>query len=201
MKSTVLIRCLRLTLLLPLLLTSPITAQDSRREGLDFFEKHIRPLLAKHCYECHSAESSSVKGNLKLDTRTAVLAGGDSGPALVAGKPDDSLLLKSVMYDNQDLQMPPSGRLSDDDIAALRHWIEIGAPDPRTGTSDQLSKTARVKQGRQHWSFQPVRTVAVPAVTNTAWVRSEIDQFILRDRNRLESVRRLMPVALPCSAA
>ncbi|MFN9826326.1 MAG: c-type cytochrome domain-containing protein, partial [Planctomyces sp.] len=117
MNSPSLLSCLRLTLVLPLLLSPSVTAQDSRREGLDVFEKHVRPLLAKHCYECHSAESSSVKGNLKLDTRTATLKGGDSGPALVAGKPDDSLLLKSVMYDNPDLQMPPKGKLSEDEIA------------------------------------------------------------------------------------
>lgn len=179
MNSPALLSCLRLTLVLPLLLSPSVTAQDSRREGLDVFEKHVRPLLAKHCYECHSAESSSVKGNLKLDTRTATLKGGDSGPALVAGKPDDSLLLKSVMYDNPDLQMPPKGKLSEDEIAALRHWIEIGAPDPRTGTSDQISKTTRLKQGRQHWSFQPVRPVQTPSVKNAAWTRSEIDHFIL----------------------
>jgi len=178
MRSSALLVCLRLTVVLPLLL-SPVSAQDSRREGLDFFEKHVRPLLAKHCYECHSAESSGIKGNLRVDTRTAVLKGGDSGPAIVPGKPEDSLLLKSVMYDHADLQMPPKGKLSDAEIDALRQWIQIGAPDPRTGTSDQLSKTTRLKQGRQHWAFHPVKPVSVPAVRDTAWARTDIDRFIL----------------------
>jgi len=183
MRTHLLLFCCRLplslTLLLLLIVSSPVMAQDSRRAGLDFFEKQIRPLLAKHCYECHSADSSSLKGNLKLDTRTAVLNGGDSGPALVPGKPDASLLLKSVNYDNADLQMPPKGKLSDSEIEALRHWIEIGAPDPRTGTSDTVSKSARLKQGREHWSFQPVKPVPVPEVSGVDWVRSEIDRFIL----------------------
>jgi len=179
MRSHSLVFCLRLLLLLPLLVSSAVTAQDSRRAGLDFFEKQIRPLLAKHCYECHSAESSSVKGNLKLDTRAAVQHGGDSGPVIVPGKPEESLLWKSVRYDSADLQMPPKGRLSDSEIEALRQWIEIGAPDPRTGTSDSVSKSARLKQGREHWSFQPVKPVTVPTVNAADWARSEIDRFIL----------------------
>lgn len=156
----------------------PSIAQDSRREGLDFFEKHIRPLLAKHCYECHSSESSSVKGNLKLDTRAGVLKGGDSGPAIVAGKPAESLLAQSVTYDDPNLQMPPKGRLTGAEIEALQQWITLGAPDPRSGTSDTVSRTTRLKEGRQHWSFQPVKVPQVPQVQHAEWVRSDIDRFI-----------------------
>ena len=100
-------------------------------DDLTFFESKIRPLLAGHCYECHSARSSEVKGGLRLDSRAGVQRGGDSGAVIVPGEPAKSLLIKALSYRNSDLQMPPTGRLSDDKIALLEEWIRRGAPDRR----------------------------------------------------------------------
>ena len=97
-----------------------------------FFETHIRPLLIDHCYECHSRESGESDGNLLLDSAASLLKGGDRGPALIPGNPQQSLLLRVVHYREKDLQMPPKGKLSDRQIESLRQWIESGAFDPRT---------------------------------------------------------------------
>src|SRR6266511_1301985 len=102
--------------------------------GLEFFEKHIRPLLVEHCYKCHSAQAEKLKGGLLLDTRDGVLKGGDTGPALLPGDPDKSLLIKAVRYTDPDLQMPPAksgGKLSDEQIHHFEAWVKMGAPDPR----------------------------------------------------------------------
>jgi len=100
----------------------------------DFFEKKIRPVLIESCYSCHSAEAEKnkkLKGTLYLDSRDALLKGGDTGPAVVPGKPNESLLLKSMHYDG-DLRMPPKGKLSDAVLKDFEKWIAMGAPDPRT---------------------------------------------------------------------
>src|SRR5687767_10597891 len=102
-------------------------------EGIEFFEKRIRPVLAEHCYECHSATSKKVKGELLLDTRESVLKGGENGPAIVPGDPEKSLLIKAVRYADADLQMPPKDKkLTSSQIADLEAWVKMGAPDPRT---------------------------------------------------------------------
>src|SRR3954447_2068142 len=97
----------------------------------DFFEKKIRPVLVEHCYKCHSAEAKKLKGGLALDSRAGLLKGGDSGPALVAGKPADSRLITAVRYADAELRMPPKGKLPDAVIADLEKWVGLGAPDPR----------------------------------------------------------------------
>ena len=107
--------------------TKPIASGD-----LQFFETKIRPLLAEKCYKCHSQQSDKVRGGLLLDTREATVAGGNTGPAVVPGKPDESLLIQAVRYKDEDLQMPPKGeKLSDQEIADLTEWVRRGAPDPR----------------------------------------------------------------------
>lgn len=146
---------------------------------VEFFEARIRPLLADKCYNCHSKQADKVRGGLLLDSSEAVLHGGNTGPALVPGKPDDSLLIQAVRYKDEDLQMPPKGeKLTDQQIADLTEWVRRGAPDPRTAAA---RKGAGV--GRAHWSFQPVQKPAVPAVKQTDWVRNPIDHFVL---SRLE---------------
>ncbi|MDB4665772.1 hypothetical protein OAE81_01125, partial [bacterium] len=100
-------------------------------EGIEFFETHIRPLFVEHCYECHSADAKELKANLYLDSRTGWQTGGDSGPAIIPGKPEDSLLLNAISYTNSDLEMPPKNRLPDSKIQHLKSWIAMGAPDPR----------------------------------------------------------------------
>jgi len=169
--------CTRLLLITAL--CSAVRAQESAAEKTFFFESRIRPLLVEHCYECHSRQASSIKGGLSLDTRQAVAAGGDSGKVVAPGKPDDSLLLQSVRYDNPNLQMPPKGRLTDAQIADLEQWIRLGAPDPREGTAVPRTNAWDRQRGRSHWAFQHIRPPAVPAVRNTDWPKSEIDRLLL----------------------
>jgi mono/diheme cytochrome c family protein len=116
----------------PLPPAKPLTQQE-----LDFFEKKIRPVLTEHCVGCHSADAQKnkkLKGNLYLDSRAGVLKGGDTGPAIVPGKPAESLLLKTLHY-NDDLQMPPKGKLPEPVIKDFEKWIAMGAPDPRGNTA------------------------------------------------------------------
>ena len=102
-------------------------------KDIAFFEKEIRPLLAEHCYQCHSSDAEKVKGGLLLDTAAGWMAGGETGEVLVPGEPDESSLIHAVRYSNRDLQMPPKYKLDDDAIAALEKWVAMGAPDPREG--------------------------------------------------------------------
>ncbi len=147
--------------------------------GIEFFEKKVRPILVESCYKCHSAQAEKVKGGLLLDTRAAVLKGGDTGPAIVAGDPEKSLLIKAVRYTDEDLQMPPKGKkLSTEQIANLEAWVKMGAPDPRTDGA-RLASSVVTGEARKHWAYQPVRSPAPPAVKNTKWVQSPIDQFVL----------------------
>ena len=146
---------------------------------LQFFEAKIRPLLAEKCYKCHSNESEKVKGGFLLDTREAVLAGGNTGPAIVPGKPDDSLLIQAIRYKDEDLQMPPKGeKLSDQQIADLTEWVRRGAPDPRTNLAAGAA-AAYAGVGKNHWAFKPVKKPALPAVQNSAWIKNPIDNFVL----------------------
>jgi len=145
----------------------------------DFFENNIRPLLVENCYKCHSRESPKLRGGLSLEFRETILAGGETGPAIVPGDPGKSLLVKAVSYTDSDLQMPPKDRkLSDDQIALLEEWIRRGAPDPRTIHS-LANPHDWSKAGSEHWAFLPVKQSAVPAVTNSAWCATPVDNFIL----------------------
>jgi mono/diheme cytochrome c family protein len=144
-----------------------------------FFESKIRPLLVEHCYSCHSVEKGKKKGGLHLDTRSALLAGGDSGPVIMAGKPDQSRLVKAIGYANPDLKMPPKGKLTEDQIASLETWVRMGAPDPRDGPSSKGTESVRVELGRKHWAFQPVSHPRSPAVKDTTWPKGDIDRFLL----------------------
>lgn len=121
---------------------------------LAFFEKEVRPLLAEHCYQCHSQEASRLKGGLLLDSAAGWQMGGDSGEALIPGDPDASLLMHAVRYDNRDLQMPPKYKLSEDAVAVLEKWIAMGAPDPREGEAHQASVEIDIEARRDFWAFQ-----------------------------------------------
>src|SRR6185295_3014369 len=114
------------------LLMSQARAAQPDAAGVEFFENKIRPLLVDHCYKCHSAEGEKIKGGLLLDTREGLLKGGDTGPAIVPGDLEKSLLIKAVRYMDKDLQMSPKNKkLSDEQIADLETWVKMGAPDPR----------------------------------------------------------------------
>src|SRR5262245_25410595 len=103
------------------------------REGIELFEKKIRPVLVERCYECHSSKAKQLEGSLSLETRSGLLKGGDQGAAVVPGQPEKSLLLKAIRYTDSDLQMPPKPgeRLAAEVVANFEAWIKRGAPDPR----------------------------------------------------------------------
>ena len=146
-----------------------------------FFEAKIRPILVNHCYACHSAEAKKTKGGLRLDTRQAARQGGDSGPAVVPGNLQESLLLQAVAYDGTFYDMPPDRKLSEAQIADLKTWVQKGAPDPRDEPSGALAKTGQNKldAAKTHWAFQPVGSPEPPPVRTNSWPLGPVDQFIL----------------------
>jgi mono/diheme cytochrome c family protein len=146
-------------------------AVEPTAEQVRHFETSVRPLLIEQCQKCHG-EKKQFAG-LRLDSRAALLAGGDSGPAIVPGKPAESLLIRAVRQVDDDLKMPPKSKLSDRQIADLVRWVETGAPYP------VAAKTAAPSRDPNHWAFQPPRDPPVPAAQNAAWVKSPLDNFIL----------------------
>lgn len=169
---------LAIVLIVFLLSRSAVAAEPDRR-GLDFFESRIRPMLVKHCYECHSAGAAGkkkLKGELLLDSRDGSRKGGESGPAVVPGKPDESLLISALKHES--FEMPPKGKLPDELIAHFVKWVEMGAPDPRDGAAIVASTEIDIEAGRNHWAFQPLTQPDPPAVKDSAWVRTPVDQFV-----------------------
>jgi mono/diheme cytochrome c family protein len=156
-------------------------AQAPTDEGVIFFEQKIRPVLVQHCYSCHSVEAQEAKklqGGLFLDSAAGTLTGGETGPALVKGKSAESRLIKALKYDG--MEMPPSGKLSDEIIADFVRWIDLGAADPRDGAAPTKPKRViNIEEGRNWWSFQPLKVVVPPAVTAASPQLTPIDQFIL----------------------
>ncbi|MBI1383199.1 MAG: DUF1549 domain-containing protein, partial [Planctomycetaceae bacterium] len=137
----------------------PIRAADPTPKQVEFFEKKIRPVLTEHCGKCHGEEAvktNKLKGGLLLDTKAGILTGGDTGPAVVPGKPADSLLLKSLTYEH-DTKMPPKGKLPDAVLADFRQWIADGAADPRTGDVRKKQVGMSVEDGRKFWAYKPIR--------------------------------------------
>ena len=148
-------------------------------EDVAFFEKRVRPLLVDKCYECHSADSDEVQGDLMVDSRATLRRGGITGPAVVPGDPKNSLLIEAIRYENDALQMPPDEKLSEDDISILERWIENGAPDPRSTATKHAGKRIDVAAAREFWSLQPIADPEVPRVKLSEWPTSEIDYFVL----------------------
>jgi hypothetical protein len=160
---------------LGILVSSPALAGDPTPAQLQFFENRIRPVLADNCYKCHSQRSEKLKGGLLVDSREGLLKGGDTGPAIVPGDPEKSLLIKAVRYTDPDLQMPPKGnKLSDTAVADLVNWVKMGAPDPRTA-----SQLASRDSAKTHWSWQPLTKPVVPQPSDSSWAKTPIDNFIL----------------------
>jgi hypothetical protein len=158
-------------------------AADNAAERI-FFEETIQPLLVAHCYECHSHESGEASGGLVLDSRSGWAVGGDSGPALVVGKPEESLLVRAIGYDEPDLQMPPDGKLDAAAVASLTDWVRRGAFDPRVGSGGTgKAATIDLEAGRNFWSYRPIVDPPPPTVRNVDWPSTAIDRFVL---SRLE---------------
>lgn len=153
--------------------------QPLDEEQLAFFEKRVRPLLVTKCYECHSAESKEVQGELLVDSRATLLRGGVTGAAVVPGDLDHSLLIEAVRYKNEAMQMPPDAKLSEAEIADLEQWIKMGAPDPRSTATKHHGKQIDLEAARQFWSLKPIVRPAIPEVRKDEWPRSDIDRFIL----------------------
>ncbi len=184
-------------IILPLLSVFAVTfavasrAAEKDAAGIAFFESKVRPLLIKRCYECHSEEKGKRKGGLTLDVRAGWEAGGDSGPAIIPGKPEKSLLIEAIHHGDPDLAMPPKEKLSDSEIAVLEEWVKMGAPDPRDGEVKAATAKINVEEGRKFWAFSPIANPLPPTVRDAKWPVSDIDRFVLA---RLER-ERLHPVA------
>src|SRR2546426_1950994 len=181
------------TAALPLAMTIALEAQSA-----DVFESKVRPILAANCYDCHTDEHM---GGLRLDSRDALLKGGQSGqPAVVPGDPDKSLLIQAVRQTSEKLKMPKGGRLRPDEIDTLVEWVKAGAPWPtpaRTATAagpkgpalpdGSATATAPASapayvikpEQRAFWSFQPLRKPPVPAVSHESWPKTDIDRFVI----------------------
>lgn len=136
--------------------------ENLSRQQLDFFESKVRPLLVEHCYECHSEESGESNGGLLIDSAAGMRVGGVHGSTLVPGKPDESLLVRVVRYQDPKLQMPPSGKLKQEDIDQLVDWISMGAPDPRGGELTSI-RSPLERNPLSHWAFNPPSRPTPPA--------------------------------------
>tara|TARA_R110002049_G_scaffold72490_6_gene187449 strand:- start:159131 stop:161659 length:2529 start_codon:yes stop_codon:yes gene_type:complete len=166
-----------------------VAAEDQSQHEA-FFESKIRPTLVKHCYECHSLKHDAAEGGLTLDTPAGLLQGGDRGPAVVAGRPDASLIMTAITHADPDLTMPPDrDPLSRSIIGDFRQWIQQGAHDPRSNdvATDQIASVSgmqarRWKNDRDeflHWAYRPIQATPPPSIAGQGWARSEIDEYIL----------------------
>lgn len=148
--------------------------------AMRFFESHVRPLLVEHCLECHGPEEAS--GSLRLDSLAGVLTGGDSGPAVVAGDSEASLLLAAVRYDGY--EMPPSGPLPAEHVEVLRQWIDAGAPWPGASPGEVVDRPAAgpkfTDEDRRWWAIQPLADPAPPPVpaSLSGWPAGDLDRFV-----------------------
>ncbi|MBC7852681.1 MAG: PSD1 domain-containing protein, partial [Pirellulaceae bacterium] len=159
-------------------------AKQPTADELRFFETAVRPVLVEHCHKCHSEKKQW--SNLRLDSREAILKGGDIGPGVVPGKPDESLLITAVRHTDEDLKMPKEGKLTERQIADLVKWVEMGAPYP------EAAVTAGRKRDPNHWAFLPPNDPPVPVVNDVAWSSNPLDHFIYAKLQAL----RLSPTPL-----
>jgi hypothetical protein len=152
-----------------------------KAKDLEFFESRIRPVLVKHCFECHSSASTELKGELLVDFRDGLRKGGETGAAIVPGKPGESLLLAALRYES--FEMPPSGKLPPRVIADFEKWIRDGAIDPRdkAPTAEEAageSWKAQLAERSRWWSLQPPNQVSPPNVTDQTWSKEPVDRFV-----------------------
>jgi Protein of unknown function (DUF1553)/Protein of unknown function (DUF1549)/Planctomycete cytochrome C len=143
------------SMLIVLATSTPVDAAPQDARPADLFEAKVRPVLIENCYKCHSAEHKTEKGGLRLDSREAMLRGGESGPAIVPGKPAESRLLKAIRHDRDVVKMPPKGKLTPAAVADFEAWIAAGATTPGTVSTGGAIDSAAA---RTHWAFQPIRS-------------------------------------------
>lgn len=163
----------------------PVVADAPTPEAIAFFESKVRPILVTHCYECHSVQGDSMEAGLLLDSKWGWQTGGESGPAIVPGDLEQSLLIEAVRYQEETVSgMPPRSKLPEDQIQILERWVEMGAPDPRpkveakAGASDAEPFDLQ-QRVQEHWSWKPIQAATPPAVRNESWPSGPIDRFIL----------------------
>jgi hypothetical protein len=155
-------------------------------EQVAFYEQEVLPVLKEHCLKCHGAEEK-IKGGLKLTSRQAVLAGGDTGPAFDPKQPSASLLLKAIGYKDETIQMPPKGKLSEKELAVLTRWVQGGLPFPPDRAGADVAKTPHkggvvTEEAKRYWAYQPVKRPRVPSVNRDpkgSASTNPIDAFIL----------------------
>lgn len=173
----------RIPLLLCALLIAPVIGttvwgqEQIPSEERTFFEEKVRPILVAKCYACHAADAKEIGGKLLLDSRAGLLKGGESGPALVPGKPDSSLLMDALHYES--FEMPPDKPLSESEIHVVSQWIQRGAWDPRTEATKSESKKGWTHE--ELWSFYPRAVISPPTVERKDWPQGPIDQFVLHE--------------------
>ncbi|MEE2967487.1 MAG: PSD1 and planctomycete cytochrome C domain-containing protein [Verrucomicrobiota bacterium] len=177
-----------LTLLLLTYFVNVALSNDPRSDKFDFFETKIRPLLSNNCFACHS-QKAKTKGKLKaglyLDSYKGLINGGDSGSIISPGKPDQSRIVEAVLYKNEDMAMPPKGKLSGEKIALMKQWVEMGAPWP--GSDNEVVAEAVnnnepydwEKFRNEHWAFKNIQSPNPPQIKDDSWSKTPIDKFIL----------------------
>jgi hypothetical protein len=179
--------------------------RNDRRTGAEsiaFFEKKVRPLLVNNCNNCHSA-NTNAKGGLRVDDRNGLIQGGNRGPAIVPGDPENSLLIQAVLQNDEDLKMPPKKRLAAEDVAILAKWIKDGAAWTEVDAAAVASRPSALydKLRREHWAWQRLKVTRPPSVHDASWPRSDVDRFVLakleesglkpvRDADKLTLIRR-----------
>ncbi len=164
---------LRHSLLLSLALSPLAYAQD--QGTAEFFEERVRPVLEAHCVSCHGPEKAKV--GLRLDSPDGVRKGSSGGPVVVPGEPESSLLIEAIRYTDEDLAMPPKGRLDAAIIADLERWVEQGAVMPEGAASKESELD--LMERRSHWSFQALRATPAPPVEDRSWALDPLDDYIL----------------------
>jgi hypothetical protein len=167
---------MRYWIVLPAILFATSVAGQDESASARLYEEKIGPILAARCFKCHGPEAPKAKGGLRLDTREAALKGGDTGPALVPGKPAESLLVKAVTWADPDLQMPPKEKMPAGEIELLRQWVSGGAAWSTKAARARKPEKKITDADRAWWSFQPVKDPAVPAAEGLC--RNEIDRFV-----------------------
>ncbi len=162
-----------------------VAADGDSPADIEFFEKRVRPVLVQRCFACHSTKAEKLKGGLLLDSRDAILRGGDTGPAAVASDIEKSLLLTAIKYDDENVQMPPSGKLPEAEIAVLTEWVRRGLPFPVAASTAVARRSIDIAEGRKHWAFQPLRVSRRAGGVNSlmandggSWPGTHIDDFV-----------------------
>src|SRR3954463_13115130 len=173
-----------LFLFLLILLPGGRAETDEQRAANAFFEKEVRPVLVKRCYDCHGEKKK--KGSLRMDDISFIKEGGDSGPALVPGKPEESLMIKAIHRGDPDFLMPPKEALPAEEVAVLEKWVKLGAPWPANAGRPAVDQFGFTAAARAFWCFQPLADPKPPGLEGNPWVRNDIDRFVAQKHAQMQ---------------